>query len=363
MKILVDIGHPAHVHLYRNLIKNMTDERTKFFIIIRNVSTIRTLMKFYGLKYFNLFPKKDGLINKIFNQFKINYLISSYIKKHNINLCIGSTPAIAQISKLTKSKSILFDDDDDAVEPLIIKFVHPFCSSILSPISLKGNRKNKRTTYYSGYHELAYLHPNRFTPDSSVLQEAGLIEGEKYFIMRFNVFKAHHDLGVKGISLENKLKLVELLSKFGKVFITTERDIEPELKEYQYKLHPAKIHSFLYYATMFIGDSQTMTSEASVLGTPAIRCNSFVGRISYLEEEEHKYRLTFGFKPKESDKMFNKITELLNIPNLKEEWHKRRRNMLADKIDVTAFFIWFIENYPESVEIMRREPSFQERFR
>ena len=58
---------------------------------------------------------------------------------------------------------------------------------------------------------------------------------------------------------------------------------------------------------MFIGDSQTMTSEAAVLGTPAIRCNSFVNRISYLEEEENTYELTFGFKPEDSLKMFEHI--------------------------------------------------------
>ena len=43
---------------------------------------------------------------------------------------------------------------------------------------------------------------------------------------------------------------------------------------------------------MFIGDSQTMTSEAAVLGVPSLRCNSFAGRISYINEQEFKYGLT-----------------------------------------------------------------------
>jgi predicted glycosyltransferase len=114
---------------------------------------------------------------------------------------------------------------------------------------------------------------------------------------------------------------------------------------------------------MLIGDSQTMTSEAAVLGTPAIRCNTFVRRISYLEEEEFKYNLTYGFLPTDSEAMFGKIEELLAMSNLKQEWQRRREIMLANKIDVTAFFVWFIENYPESTKIMRENPDYQYKFK
>jgi predicted glycosyltransferase len=47
---------------------------------------------------------------------------------------------------------------------------------------------------------------------------------------------------------------------------------------------------------MYIGDSQTMTAEAAVLGTPAIRFNDFVGELSYLEELEYTFDLTYGIK-------------------------------------------------------------------
>jgi hypothetical protein len=37
--------------------------------------------------------------------------------------------------------------------------------------------------------------------------------------------------------------------------------------------------------------------------------------------------------------------------------------MLSEKIDVTAFLVWFIENYPESVTVMRQNPDYQYNFR
>jgi predicted glycosyltransferase len=110
---------------------------------------------------------------------------------------------------------------------------------------------------------------------------------------------------------------------------------------------------------MFVGDSQTMTSEAAVLGTPAIRCNTFVGRIHYLEEEEHKYGLTYGFLPNETERMFEKIKELLAMPDLKEKWQTRRQKMLAEKIDYSKFLTWFVESFPESRKIIRDNPDYQ----
>ncbi len=123
------------------------------------------------------------------------------------------------------------------------------------------------------------------------------------------------------------------------------------------------IYHALYYADLYIGDSQTIAAEKAVLGTPALRFNDFVGKIGYLEELEHKYGLTFGIKTSEPQRLFDKIEELINTPNLKEEWQKRRKKMLSEKIDVTAFMVWFIENYPESVKIMKEEPDYQYNFK
>jgi len=42
---------------------------------------------------------------------------------------------------------------------------------------------------------------------------------------------------------------------------------------------------------------------------------------------------------------------------------KCRQKMLKDKIDVTAFMVWLIKNYPKSAKIMRENPDYQERFK
>jgi len=363
MNILIDIGHPAHVHYYKNLAHILEQNGHKIIWTVKDLPSAINLLDKYGFNYIKLPKKSNNLTGKIFKQIEYDYLILKICKKYKINIAIGTSVSIAHVSKISKVKSIVFDDDDDEVQPLVTKFVNPFADYLLSPDALKGHRKRKDAIFYPGYHELAYLHPNRFTPDISVLDEVGLKENETYFIMRFNAFTAHHDVGIKGISLDQKVQLINILKPYGKIFITTEKEIEPELEQYKLKISPEKIHSLLYYATMFIGDSQTMTSEAAVLGTPALRLNSFAKSISYLNEEEEKYGLTYSFLPYEFNKLINKLNELLLNPNLKENWIKRREVMLCEKIDVTMFWYWFIENLPESPTYIMSDKNIWSKFK
>jgi predicted glycosyltransferase len=172
-----------------------------------------------------------------------------------------------------------------------------------------------------------------------------LSAGEPFFIIRLVAFKAHHDHSHRGLSLGAKRRLIDSLSRFGRVFLTVEGDVPAEFMHHQMAISPHLIHHILAFATMLIADSQTMTMEAAVLGTPAIRCNTFVRRCSVIEELEGKYGLTYGFLPQEEGRMFDRIAELLRHPSLKEEWATRRRRMLADKIDLTAWILDFVDNY------------------
>lgn len=363
MRVLIDIGHPAHVHNYRNLANELQKTGCEVFWSVKEIPVAKRLLDYYGFVY-TIFPKKaEGLMGKIFKQLQYDAILWRLCRREKIDLAIGTSASVAHVSRISRVASVVFDDDDDDVQPLVTKYVNPFADVLLSPEALKGKRKRKDTIYYPGYHELAYLHPKRFTPDPKILDEAGLNLGETFFIMRFNVFKAHHDVGVKGLALAQKIELINILKPKGKIFITTERDIEPALKEYQLKISPEKIHSLMAYATIFLGDSQTMTSEAAVLGVPSLRCNSFAGRISYLEEEEHRYGLTYAFTPDDFDKLVNKLKELLDQSDLRDLWQQKRRKMLADKIDVTAFWCWFIENYPLSKSMISDQPELWDRFK
>ena len=137
----------------------------------------------------------------------------------------------------------------------------------------------------------------------------------------------------------------------------------PELEKYRFRFDLNLMHHFIANAALVLCDSQTMAAEAAVLGTPSVRFNDFVGKIGYLEELEHEYELTYGIRTNKPDELIKKVDELLTMPGLRNIWKDRKSKMLGEKIDVTAFMDWFIENYSESKITMRNNPDYQYKFK
>ena len=350
MNLLFDLGHPAHFHLFKHSIRALQANGHKVIITAKDQPVLIALLQNAGLEFINLGQKGHSLPGKAIRQLLFDWHIWQIARRFQIDIGLGVSMSVPQAAVFGRMKSLVFDDDDYAVTPLFYRFAHRFANQVISPECLSWQKGGNKYVYYNGYHELAYLRPDRFTPDPDVPAKAGVKEGEPYFVLRFNAFEAYHDTGQSGFSLKQKEELIEKLIPYGRVFITGELASAPHFQPYMISIHPAEMHSFLAYATMFIGDSQTMASEAAVLGIPSIRLNSFAGKISYLEEQEKKYRLTFAFHPDDYSKMLSKVDEIFTITNLKEEWQLRRQLMLQDKIDVTDFFVRFIENYPNSVK-------------
>lgn len=360
MNILVDIGHPGHVHLFKYVAAGLKEKGHNLFFSVRDIPVAKRLMDKYGMNYIDLGRKSDSISGKAWTVLKQDMELLHFVRKNHIEIGLSSGIVLSHVSRLTKMKSFMFDDDDDDAEQFVVKYGHPLTDIVMTPSAIK--RKTPKVLYYQGTHELAYLHPIRFTSDASVLQRAGLKSEDKFFIMRFVALKGHHDIGQAGLSMEQKQRLVKLLQRFGRVIITSERAIEPEFEPFRLPVAPEDIHSLMYYSSLFVGDSQTMTSEAAVLGVPAFKCNTFAGRLSVPNMYE-SYGLCKSFTPEHFEDMYSEIEALLTGPNPKEEWQRKRDAFISDMIDPTAFFTWFIENYPESAKTMRKDPDYQFRFR
>jgi len=363
MNFLIDIGHPGHVHLYKNLINELKNRGHELVVTVKDIPVALQLLDHYKIPYIKFGKRGNGILAKALKQLLFNIEILKLVRQKRIDIGLGTSMSIAHASRFSKMTSVVFDDDDDQVQPLFTYFAHPFCNFLVSPDALKDKRRKSSTIYYPGYHELAYLHPRRFEPDPEVIREIGVKPGERYFILRFNAFKAYHDSGKMGLTIEDKRRLVKNLSKNGKVFITVENNLEPEFDRYQLRISPDKIHSLIHYASIFISDSMTMSSEAAILGTPFLKCHAFAGRLSVPNELEGKYNLGFSYQPAQVGQLFDKLDELLAEKRLKSIWQERRCRMLQDKIDVTSFMSWFIENLPESASHLSICPNLLQRFK
>ncbi|MFN2262463.1 MAG: hypothetical protein ABR595_10405 [Psychroflexus sp.] len=206
------------------------------------------------------------------------------------------------------------------------------------------------------------MNSNNFTPSKEIASKYIDIN-QPYFIIRFAKLTAHHDERITGITKKIASKLINHLLDYGNVYITSERELEKSLEKYRLSVEPKDMHHVMNYAALYIGDSQTMAAESGILGVPFIRINDFVGRINYLKELEEKYELGYGFKPDESLKAIQKVEELLQEKDLKHIFLKRKKIMLADKIDVAKFITWLILNYPKSTSLIKSNPELFNNFK
>lgn len=360
--ILLEVNHPAQVHLFRYIYTELVARGNKVIVTTKHNTAIEYLLNCFAIPYTLIGYKKDNILSKAVMQLFHDFNTMRIVINEKIEIGIGSSITNDHVSLFTRMKSLHFSDDDEDIVPFITKYSYPFSDRIMAPDSLVFKKFPHKCISYAGTHELAYLHPNRFKPSKEVVNSVGLSEDEPYFVLRFVALKGHHDKGHMGISISQKRTLIELLRNYGKVFITSEKSIEPEFEKYRLPIPPENIHSFLFFAKMFFGDSQTMTSEAAILGTPALKCNTFAGRLSVPNELENRYGLCFSFQPNEFDDFMSKTNELLSMTDLNAVWHQRRQRFLLEKIDVTAFMVWFIENYPDSSFIMQESPDVQYNF-
>lgn len=371
MKVLIAINHPAQYYLFKYFAKILTDKGHHIAYIIKEKDILEQLLINENVDYLKITKRKErktnlfsiafNSISELLTQDKNTY---KFVKFFKPDIMVGTDIAITHISKLLGIPSLVFNEDDFDINKLFCYSSYPFATKIISPKICNVGKYQYKKISYEGYQKLAYLHPYRFQPEISVLDRFNPNK-DPYYLIRLVSFTAGHDIEQSHGGFTNEIlsNLIKKLEKIGRVFILSEDELFNEYKNYELQINPIKIHHILYFAEIFIGDSQSMNLEAALLGTPSIRFNSFVGKISVLEELEHKYKLTFGINNKEPKKLLKKIDELLCMPYRKKEFKKRREKMLVDKIDVTAFIVWFVENYPKSAKIMKENPDYQLRFK
>jgi len=362
MKYLFFLGHPAHYHLFKNSIKQLKKKCNQVFIIIKSKDVLRNLLDNNGLSYYDILPgvKKKSKISIVTGMLKREIRLFKYCSINKPDLLLGTSSEITHIGKLLNIPSVVFEEDDYEVIPEFAKITYPFANTIIVPECCSVGKWKSKTITYNSYHELAYLSPKYFNPNKNILNKLNCV-GKDFFILRFVSLNANHDNGINGINDSIAERIIKILKPYGKIFITSERKLVPEFEQYRITLNPSEILDALYYARLFVGDSQTMSAEAGILGTPFIRFNDFVGKISYLEELENKYQVGYGIKTNDVNNLFLTIRQLLKTNQ--NIWRERSKQIFEDKIDLTEFISWFLKNYPESIEIIKMYPDYHLNFK
>jgi predicted glycosyltransferase len=338
MRVLLDIGHPAHVHLFKNPRKILLEHGHEVFVIARDKEIARYLLEAYKIEYFPGTKQRSGLgagIELIEWFWKVFRLIG----KLQIDLVasIGS-PGGAWAAKLRGIPHLAFNDTETA--PWQRALYYPASIKVYTPECLLIDFGSKQIRY-KGLHDLSYLRPEHFTPNPSVKEELGLHKDEEYVILRFVSWNATHDLMHKKTGTDTKRKIIDIAIEKYRIFISAEGELPPDLMRFKLILPPHRLHDALAFASMVISDGSTTATEAAVLGTPSIYISPFAHLLGY-NQFLKKYDLIYEFKTfPESIGIIEKIIE----DPQKVQRMANRKKFLEDTIDVAIFIANQIEKY------------------
>lgn len=349
MKILVDIGHPAHVHFFINPIRYWQNDNHQVIVTSRQKEIATDLLDFCDVPHIVLSTINDGSPSGMLKELIVrDWRLLKVVLKEKPDMMVGIGGIyIAHTGFLTRTPSITFYDTENATLSNLISYPFtslvavPECySSWLPPWYLK----------YPGYHELSYLHPSVFTPDREIAISSGLSTERPTFLLRAVSWKASHDLNEKGWSVDLLTRLANFLTERGKVIISSENILPNHLQKFKYTGSPQNIHHLMAFLRMFVGESATMASECAVLGVPAIYAAE-TGR-GYTDEQETRYGLVKNLKRLEWDELHRGVVDILDQPS--ERWGTVKGKLLDDKIDVARFVTELVVKYPSSKREFRR---------
>ncbi len=336
MRVLIDILHPAHVHFFRNFHSEMQARGHDVCITARDKDRSVELLRAFGLPYQQISRQMNGAGLAVEMAQRTPRLMKA-MRSFRPDVLTGIMgPSIAVAGALKRVPAVVFYDTEFAVQTN--RIVYPLAHSVCTPDCYQG-KVNGRHVRYAGYHELAYLHPNRFRPDAAVLAGFGVSPDEPYSIIRFVSWQAVHDRRERGLSAKQKRHLVEVLQRRGRVLISSEAPLTADLADLAVRGRVDQIHHLIAHARLVVGESATMSSEAAVLGVPAVFIAT-TGR-GYTDDEERRYGLVRHFTEDQYDLALSAIEEILAKPA--EVWRAARERLLGEKIDVTAWMIDYFE--------------------
>lgn len=339
MRILFDVGHPAHVHLFRHAIGQLAKRRHTVLVTASNKDVTVELLQHYGIPFVLLGGLGRTTMSKGVGLIITGLKLALVAAIFRPDILVGVSPVrAAPVAWVGRRPCVAFDDTEHA--HLARRLYIPFVSAVITP-SWYGGELGRVQIRYDGFHEIAYLHANYFVPDSTVLSEEGLTGNEPFSVVRFVSVTASHDRNHTGFSDEGRKRLVSTLSRYGRVVISSEVSLPKALENYRMRGSPSAVHHLLAFASLYVGDGATMTTEAALLGTPAVFCGSVAPLMANFRHLQDRYGLIRCCSSEEA--ATECAASLLCVPQVKRSWKVRKESLLASCIDLTDSIVRLIE--------------------
>ena len=336
MRYLFLANTPAQVHLYKHLVAMLQEEGHEVLVLVRDYGCTLALAERYGFP-FEVYGGCGTRVRSVVRNLPTHVArIGLHARRFDPDLVFGMGAYATVAGVATRTAPVLVRDSEPSKLDDIVS--RPFAGVMLTPAAYR-EPLGENHYVFRGFKECAYLHPDRFSPSGGVREQLGLDPDERFAIVRLNAFGSSHDVGHGGFTSAQRRRLVTALSDHATVLVSDEGgDLSmSDLPARRFNLHPASIHDALAAADLLVADTQTMVTEAALLGTPAVRSNSFVGEDdmgNFLELE----RQGLVHNVERFDDVLDIATRLVETDGVQANW-RRRDEYVADLVNLTDVLV------------------------
>ncbi|MGQ4556062.1 DUF354 domain-containing protein [Halobellus sp. GM3] len=341
-RVHFDVTHPAHVHLFRHAIYELVDRGHAVAVTSREKELTTDLLDAYGIDHTVLSRKGTRTIELVPEWLLRDVRTVRYARRFDPDVVVSRlSPTAVHAAAMVGAGAVVFHDHEGTNR--LANALAPFTDRVCTPATFDGDFGAPHDRH-EGLQELAYLHPDRFDPDRDRLRDHGVDPDEPYAVLRFVEMGAHHDVGLKGLSTAAKRRLVDELSAHATVYVSTEGSDdstggdETERPAEAIPVPPAAMHDLLSEAALFVTDSNTMATEAGLLGTPTIRSGAYADTDDF---SNFAALADAGLVESiaDEDAAVDRAVELLTDTASETRWRRRREAYLDGKPDLTAYIV------------------------
>lgn len=339
MTYLFELNHPKHYYQFKYVMRMLQDKGHDVHVVARDKDVLLDVLRQENVPFLVFGNHYKGMTKKVLGTIPILFNYAGIVRRIKPDVIVSKASFYGCLmARLFGRKSIIFPDSE--VVKITNRYVVPLATRVVTPATF-GLDYGKKHFRVKGFFEDCYLAPSVFTPDEQFIATAGV--RRPYAIFRFVGWNANHDVGNKGFSIEQIHRMVDLVSQRMQVYISSEKHLPEDLANHKLPIPAAKMHHALAFAELYLGDSQTMATEAALLGTPAIRSNSFVGEndMTNFKVLEKEYGLLYNIA-KFEDVM--QALDEMSATSKKELWLERRKEYFNKVGDANASIADLLEN-------------------
>jgi len=332
VRILIEAHHPSDIHFFKHAIREWTDRGDTVLLLGRDRDVMKALLQAYAF-----IPHRILSSERRDNRFPLAEMIERQIgvargiRGFRPDIILSLMGSYAQSAFLFRVPNLVFTDSEH--QSFNHRIAHPFATRIYTPECFEKDL-GKKQRRYAGYHELAFLHPIRFSPNPSILSELG-VTPRGYVVVRTSAWNTLHDIGKAGLG-GGLARAIREIERRSRVFIVPESGALPrELEALRLHPPPDRYHDVLAFARLVVSEGASTASEAACLGVPTVYLNP--SQLGYLRDQERRYGLVFNTTDPQA--AVHRALELLDAPFDAGHLEESRRRLVADHIDVTSYLV------------------------